>query len=285
MKTKSLLLSLLVLLAIVVGVSAEWYDGEGNLDGLWLKEYHNSTYPSPGGMIWMDNTTDGVAIRGQSDLGIGIEAVSNDTGLALRTEGNSVFEGDVDVLGTVVMDSLNIPTGATEGHVLTSDAFGTATWQPILAVPTGTILIWTTDVPPEGYLLCDGSEVSRSTYADLFSLIGTAYGIGNGVDTFNIPDLRGRFPLGQDDMGGTPADRITNTEADTLGGEGGAESHVHTVHPPSTNTSGAILGNGGAYMHNQPSAPHYHNVSIPPFSSDSENHQSPFLTLNFIVKY
>ena len=49
---------------------------------------------------------------------------------------------------------------------------------------------------PTGFLLCDGSAVSRTTYAGLFSLIGTTYGAGDGSTTFNVPDLRGRFAIG-----------------------------------------------------------------------------------------
>jgi microcystin-dependent protein len=49
---------------------------------------------------------------------------------------------------------------------------------------------------PTGFLLCDGAAVSRTTYADLFALIGTTYGAGDGSTTFNVPDLRGRFAIG-----------------------------------------------------------------------------------------
>jgi microcystin-dependent protein len=50
--------------------------------------------------------------------------------------------------------------------------------------------------PPAGFLNCDGAEVSRATYSDLFAVIGTSYGAGNGTTTFNVPDLRSRFSLG-----------------------------------------------------------------------------------------
>ena len=61
---------------------------------------------------------------------------------------------------------------------------------------TGTIKMWSGAAAPSGYLLCDGSAVSRATYADLFAVCGTAFGAGNGTTTFNLPDLRGRVPLG-----------------------------------------------------------------------------------------
>lgn len=56
------------------------------------------------------------------------------------------------------------------------------------AVPTGTMLTWSTDTAPSGYLLCDGTAVSRTTYAALFAVVGTSYGAGNGSTTFTLPN-------------------------------------------------------------------------------------------------
>jgi microcystin-dependent protein len=70
-------------------------------------------------------------------------------------------------------------------------------------------------VAPEGYLLCDGSAVSRTDYADLFTAIGTTYGAGDGATTFNVPDLSGRVVLGV-------------SQSHTLGSTGGEATHVLT---------------------------------------------------------
>jgi microcystin-dependent protein len=74
--------------------------------------------------------------------------------------------------------------------------------------------------------------VNRTTYAALFTAISTVYGAGDGVTTFNLPDLRGRVVAGQDDMGGSSANRLTNQSGglngDTLGATGGAETHTLT---------------------------------------------------------
>jgi microcystin-dependent protein len=86
------------------------------------------------------------------------------------------------------------------------------------SVPTGSILPYGGATAPTGYLLCDGSAVSRSTEAALFAILSTTYGPGNGSTTFNLPDLRQRFPLGKA-ASGTGA---------TLGATGGAIDHVHT---------------------------------------------------------
>lgn len=61
------------------------------------------------------------------------------------------------------------------------------------AMPTGMIFPWPGDTPPEGAIVADGRELSRTTYAGLFSIFGTTYGAGDGSTTFNVPDLDGRF--------------------------------------------------------------------------------------------
>jgi microcystin-dependent protein len=62
----------------------------------------------------------------------------------------------------------------------------------------GAIKPWTKATAPAGYLLCDGTAVSRTTYADLFAVTGTTYGVGNGSTTFNVPQLQGKTPQGYD---------------------------------------------------------------------------------------
>jgi phage-related tail fiber protein len=75
--------------------------------------------------------------------------------------------------------------------------------------PTGAMLLWTTNTAPSGFLLCSGQAVNRTTYAVLFAVIGETFGAGDASTTFNVPDMRGRFPLGKDNMGGSSANRCT----------------------------------------------------------------------------
>jgi microcystin-dependent protein len=65
-------------------------------------------------------------------------------------------------------------------------------------MPTGTILAYGSITVPDGYLRCNDAAVSRTTYAALFAIIGTTYGVGDGSTTFNVPDLRDRAPHGRD---------------------------------------------------------------------------------------
>ena len=87
------------------------------------------------------------------------------------------------------------------------------------------------DVVPTGYLECDGSAVSRTTYAALFAVIGSLYGTGDGSSTFNLPDLRGEFIRGYDNGRGIDNARPL---ASTQGGSN--LSHSHTATSTSTVT-------------------------------------------------
>lgn len=107
------------------------------------------------------------------------------------------------------------------------------------SVPIGAQFAYGGTSAPSGYHLCDGSAVSRTTFAALFAIIGTAYGSGDGTTTFNLPDKRGRVSVGKDDMGGSAANRITNggsgITGTTLGAAGGnqlMQSHTHSVTDP-----------------------------------------------------
>ena len=116
------------------------------------------------------------------------------------------------------------------------------------AAPIGHVVDWLTNSAPTNWLLCDGSAVSRTTYATLFAVLGTTYGTGDGSTTFNLPNIKGRVTVGRDSG---------QTEFDTLGETGGAKthtltaaeipSHTHGVFgggvPVGTNNAGATSGN------------------------------------------
>ena len=65
-------------------------------------------------------------------------------------------------------------------------------------MPSGSIIVYAGSSAPTGWLFCDGSAISRSTYATLFGIISTSYGVGDGSSTFNLPDIRGRVVAGKE---------------------------------------------------------------------------------------
>lgn len=87
-------------------------------------------------------------------------------------------------------------------------------------LPIGTMLPYTSKVIPNGFLPCDGSEVSRTEYKDLFAIIGTSYGAGDGSTTFNLPNKKGRVSVGLD---------FNQTEFNTIGKKGGEKTHTLTL--------------------------------------------------------
>lgn len=124
-----------------------------------------------------------------------------------------------------------------------SNALGAIISWGSAVVPSGTILHYGGSSAPANWLLCDGSAVSRTTYAGLFAIIGTTFGAGDGSTTFNVPDSRGRMLKGT----GSGAGLATYS----LGGTGGAEaftpagtvaSHTHTMgnHTHTTTATGSV---------------------------------------------
>ncbi len=91
-------------------------------------------------------------------------------------------------------------------------------------LPVGTVGYFAANTLPAGWLKCDGSAVSRATYAALFAYVGVIYGVGDGVTTFNLPDIRGEFIRGFDDARGIDAGRVIGSaQAQAV------QSHTHPV--------------------------------------------------------
>lgn len=146
--------------------------------------------------------------------------------------------------------------------------------------PAGTILIWPNDTIPSGWLECDGSEVSRDEYSDLFAIIGIIYGSGDGSTTFNLPDLRGRVVVGYD---------VAQTEFNVIGKTGGEKTHKLTVaEMPShvhdsgwgqrTFATGGPGGTGFAYKQNN-------QYDTGPAGGDAaHNNLQPYSTERYIIK-
>lgn len=110
------------------------------------------------------------------------------------------------------------------------------TQSGVAVVPVGVIQMYIATNPPSGWFVCDGSAVSRITYSNLFNLVGTSYGVGDGSTTYNLPDIRGRSPLGMGAGAGLTARSLgekTGTETSALVSNN-IPAHVHNVNPPST---------------------------------------------------
>lgn len=158
--------------------------------------------------------------------------------------------------------------------------------------PTGCVLPFAGTAAPTGWLLCFGQTVSRTTYASLFTALGTAYGAGDGSTTFTLPDLRGRIPGGKDNMGGTAASRLTSggsgVDGTTLGSSGGAQTHTLTEAQMPAHShnfvGGANAAGSGTVGAAGQSANAYLLSTVNAGSGTAHNNTQPTLILNYIIK-
>ena len=192
-------------------------------------------------------------------------------------------------------------------------------------IPAGTILPYAGVTPPPGYLFCDGSEVSTATYPVLYQVIGNIYkpaSLLQGLNTFGLPDMRGRFPLGRDNMNNnisvpykdghgtlvptitTPANRVSENTGETLGAAAGLETaslgltnlpdHKHSLNsgnaqyyaggvPGAGNDAGAIPGYGLPSSSTGSGLPNSGSVISGNPLGSAFNIMNPYQTINYII--
>lgn len=205
------------------------------------------------------------------------------------------------------------PNGAAVQHSVAAIDYTEANAHvndPSLHAVSGMLTMFAGAAAPTGWLICDGAAVSRATYAALFAVIATTYGVGDGSTTFNLPNLKGRVPVGFD--GG-------QTEFDVLGETGGAKTHALSIaelasHDHTTDTINAghthamgfeyasdaatggtgirltdiqnLTGGAGANATANPTATgagHTHGVGSTG-SGTAHNNLQPYFVVNYIIK-
>lgn len=177
-------------------------------------------------------------------------AAGQQPGIARSAFNNKVLRQAAFIASCVAQTISNITGEDVLDNGVTADCIATMTqaW----ANPSGAITMFGGTSVPTGFLLCDGSAVSRSTYANLFSVIGTANGIGDGASTFNLPDMRGQFPRGVSGASGNDPDASARLAVN--GGNAGNAvgsiqpdqflSHTHSVGIDS-GPGATTIGSGG----------------------------------------
>lgn len=210
--------------------------------------------------------------------------------------GNSIASGTANNQqgGLVLYSTTRFPTAIkagtlTSGRTLTlPDKTGTVALIDDVeanSTPIGIIQAYAGSTAPTGWLICDGSAVSRTTYSDLFEVIGTTYGTGNGSTTFNLPDLRGRAPIGSGL--GTAEDAVERT----LGQSGGSERVTLTVeqmpshtHKDGTNASVAYVGHTGTNTAQVAFDANSGRATTAAGGGQSHGNMQPYLVINYIIK-
>ena len=203
------------------------------------------------------------------------------TALQLRrgtTAQNNAFTGAVGELSVdTATEALILHDGSTAGG--------------FEIVPSGSIIAFGgASAPDAGWLLCDGSDVNRTSYARLFAAIGTAYGTGNGSSTFGLPDLRDRVLLGKGTNNSTlgtetgsaaASSVITNATNSTGTGTTGGTTNSLSLSTGTFATSAKDSATGSA-LTGATNASHTH--SIPALSIPALATTLPSSVVNFIIK-
>ena len=161
------------------------------------------------GMFRSGANTIGFSTSGTTRVSISNAGLDVVNGLPIRLQDSSgapfvSLQSPSSLSGNV---ALTLPSSITNGGFLQTDGSGNLSFQIVAGVPTGAVFCVAVATIPTGYLECNGAAVSRTTYAALFSFIGTQYGAGNGSSTFNLPDLRGEFVRGFDNGRGVDSGR------------------------------------------------------------------------------
>jgi len=211
--------------------------------------------------------------------------------------GNMSIGGTLGVTGAASLNGGGTSTTPTTGDNTTKIATTAFVNSSITANPsvlTGSIQMWPTASAPTGYLLCAGAAVSRATYAALFAVIGTTFGVGDGSTTFNLPDYTGRSPLGAN---GSYALASTGGSADAV-----VVSHTHTAAVTDPGHSHSLTSNVAALAGGSSSgANNSYNLNFPGVTTNSATtgitvtpsttgvsgtnaNLQPYLAINFIIK-
>ena len=133
-------------------------------------------------------------------------------------------------------------------------------------LPVGTIIPYAGTTIPSNYMLCEGQALSRIEYDILFNAIGTTYGVGDGTTTFNLPNLKGKVPVGLDS---------NDTDFDTLGETGGSKTHKHRQ----TDNFNSQYHNGNGYQYTVGGSP-----TNEPIYTYNDSSLQPYIVLNYIIK-
>ena len=153
-----------------------------------------------------------------------------------------------------------------------------------ILVPTGCVQAFAGSTTPQGWLLCDGSAVSRTTYAALFAVIGTTYGAGNGSTTFNLPNLVDKFVQGSATAGTVKSAGLPNITGRVFsflaGGANENQGALYQTTQPTVTTTGN--SSGSAYNWRRINLDASRSNSI---YGNSTTVQPPALTMRYIIKY
>ena len=218
------------------------------------------------------------------------------TATGLTDTGNMSVGGTLAVTGATTFTG--IPSGPTASAGTNTTQLATTAFVAQNAVLSGALLMWPTASAPSGYLLCDGSSVSTSTYANLYSVIGYTFGGSGG--SFSLPDYRGKSPLGVSSSytlasTGGSADAIVVSHTHTATSTVTDPGHNHNFYYPNTGYSlgggpaGAVANQSSSAFLTTPIANATTGITVATTNtstgaSGTNANLQPYLAINFIIK-
>jgi len=258
-------------------------------NGVTAQVYTDGTnfYSAQTGSAGNFNVNGTLTASGIADTGA-LSAASLSVSGALSAASLSVSGATSLATGSIsgIMTAPTATTGTNTTQLATT-AFVNASITANPGVLSGSLLMWPTTSAPTGYLNCDGTAVSRSTYASLFAVVSTTFGSGDGSTTFNLPNYTNRMPYGA-----------------TIGSTGGSAnaivvSHTHTATVTDPNHSHAVnavgftgdgsfaLGSGSGQPQVTSTSPAVTGISVSNSTtgvSGTNANLPPYLGINFIIK-
>lgn len=214
----------------------------------------------------------GIAWGNDRDTGFYTPAVGT---VAITINGSQVIRFNAN--GSIGIGTTN--DRGTAGQVLTTAGTGgSVSWAN--PTPTGSVIAFAGQTAPSGWLLCRGQAVSRTTYADLFAIIGTTYGVGDNSTTFNLPDLRAEFIRGFDAGRGIDIGRVFGS---SQGGEIQSHTHLMTYRRGAEAAGATTDPNGFLSLNSDTDQGIYNNSNVIVASGGTETRPRN-VAMNYIIK-
>jgi len=235
-----------------------------------------------------------VAIAGNTSIAAATTSISTTSG-AVTVAGGAGVAGNLHVGGQIVTPTMPAGTANT--------AVATTAFVLNNSVPAGGLMMWPTASAPIGWLLCNGTAVSRTTYAALFAILGTTFGVGDNSTTFNLPNYTNRVPVGAGGLyamgatgGSKDATVVSHTHTATATSTVNDPGHNHEILPKAAGAQQTV----GNFLQGSPLDADYGSlntgnrttgitvataVSVASTgSSGTDANMQPYLAINFIIK-
>jgi len=212
--------------------------------------------------LWYETDTNTLKIRNEANNGW-VDVITLDASMTASaselSQLDAITRGSI-LYGNASGETARLAAGGAS-TVLTSDGTDISWAASGGGVPAGTVIYHAANTPPTDFIKANGAAVSRLTYSDLFTAIGTTFGVGDGSSTFNVPDLRGEFPRGWDDSRGVDSGRsFGSAQSDQMQ----SHSHTYSIHY-SPGAGGVPLQGTGSVVTNRATS------SVGGTSNSSEN--------------